>query len=271
MSVRAALGDATAQLTAISDTPRLDAELLLAHALGVERGAMLLDLSRYAVPAEFAGLVARRMAHEPVAYIVGTRNFWTISLSVGPGVLIPRADSETLIEAALAHFGEAGPRAILDLGTGPGTLLLAALDQWPNARGIGVDRSETALTYAQRNATALGLADRATFVIGGWADGGSADLILCNPPYVETSAPLDRQVADYEPHEALFAGRDGLDDYRAILPTLARRIHPGGIAILEIGASQERAVTALASAAGLAVRSRKDLSEHVRALLCVSE
>ncbi|MEQ1725233.1 MAG: peptide chain release factor N(5)-glutamine methyltransferase [Sphingopyxis sp.] len=269
--MKRALGDATAQLTAISDTPRLDAELLLAHALGAERGTMLLDPDRFALPSTYAALVARRMAYEPVAYILGTRDFWTISLSVGPGVLIPRADSETLIEAALAHFGEAGPATTLDLGTGPGTLLLAALDQWPKAHGVGVDRSETALGYAQRNATALGLGARATFVEGGWDDGGSADLILCNPPYVETSAPLDRQVADYEPHEALFAGRDGLDDYRAILPTLARRIHPGGIAILEIGASQERAVTALASAAGLAVRSRKDLSGHVRALLCVSE
>jgi release factor glutamine methyltransferase len=252
----------------MSDTARLDAELLMAHALGVERGALLLDPKRFDVPATFAALVERRVTHEPIAYIVGRRDFWTISLSVGPGVLIPRADSETLIEAAVAHFGEAGPATILDLGTGPGTLLLAALHQWPKARGIGVDRSEVALTYARANAAALGLADRATFVTGGWADGGAADLILCNPPYIESNARLDRQITDYEPPEALFAGVDGLDDYRVIIPTLAPRILPGGVAIIEIGVGQCAAVTALAEAAGFTVTCKRDLGGRERALIC---
>ena len=112
--VSAALRDAAARLAATSDTPRLDAELLMAHALGVERAALLLDPSRFAVPAGFAALVERRLAHEPVAYIVGSRDFWTIRLSVGPGVLIPRPDSETLIEAAVDHFGTEGPKRVLD-------------------------------------------------------------------------------------------------------------------------------------------------------------
>lgn len=268
MSVRAALSDAIVKLTAVSDTPRLDAELLMAHALGVERGALLLDPARYAVPAGFAELVARRMAHEPVAYIVGSRDFWTIRLSVGPGVLIPRPDSETLIEAAVAHFGEAGPANILDLGTGPGTLLLAALDQWPHARGVGVDQSGTAIDYARINAAALGMAARATFVEGGWADGGSADLILCNPPYIADDEPLDAQVANYEPAEALFAGADGLDDYRIIFATLAGRIMAKGVAILEIGAGQQADVTSIAELAGLNVVSRNDLGGRARALIC---
>lgn len=268
MSISAALGDASAKLAAMSDTARLDAELLMAHALGVERGAMLLDPKRFDVPVTFAALVERRMAHEPIAYIVGRRDFWTINLGVGPGVLIPRADSETLIEAALAHFGEAGPANILDLGTGPGTLLLAALHQWPNARGVGVDMSEIALGYARANAAALGLADRATFMAGDWADGGTADLILCNPPYIESNARLDRQVIDYEPPEALFAGVDGLGDYRIIIPTLAPRILPGGVAIIEIGVGQCAAVTALAVSEGFAVAFKRDLGGRERALIC---
>ncbi|MEQ1510495.1 MAG: peptide chain release factor N(5)-glutamine methyltransferase [Sphingopyxis sp.] len=269
--MKRALGDASARLAAISDTPRLDVELLMAHALGLERGAMLLDLSRHNLPSNFAALVERRARHEPIAYILGTRDFWTIRLGVGPGVLIPRPDSETLIEAAIAHFGEAGPATILDLGTGPGTLLLAALDQWPNARGVGVDKSEGALGYARANAANLGMAARATFMRGGWEDGGDADLILCNPPYIAVDEVLDSQVAGFEPHEALFAGSDGLEDYHIILPTLARRISEGGVAIIEIGASQSEAVTALAKAAGLSVSVRNDLGGRSRALICVPD
>ncbi|MEY4270737.1 MAG: Release factor glutamine methyltransferase, partial [Pseudomonadota bacterium] len=135
-AVAGALRDAAARLAGVSDTPRLDAELLMAHALGVERGTLLLDLVRFSLPEGFAALVARRSAHEPVAYIIGHAEFWSLRLRVGPGVLIPRADSEKLIEAAIAHFQHVTPpRTILDLGTGPGTLLLAALSVWPDARG----------------------------------------------------------------------------------------------------------------------------------------
>src|SRR5688500_16265753 len=145
---------------------------------------MLLDRLDREAPEGFEPLLARRLAHEPVAYITGRRAFWTIELEVGPGVLIPRPDSETLIEAAVERFGARGPAAILDLGTGPGTLLLAALAHWPGARGLGIDRSDPALRFAVRNAERLGLAGRAAFRSGNWGDGLEArfDLVLANPP-----------------------------------------------------------------------------------------
>lgn len=266
MTVRAALAAAAARF-AFSATPRLDAELLLAHALGITRERSLLDPPA-AVPAAFAALVERRAAHEPIAYITGTRAFWTIELDVGPGVLIPRADSETLIEAAVAHFGERAPRTVLDLGTGPGTLLLAALDQWPAATGVGVDASDAALAFARRNAERLGMADRASLVRGSWAaTGGAFDLILCNPPYIGTAEPLPPEVSAFEPGEALFAGLDGLDDYRALAPLLPAQLAPGGCACIEIGHRQAAAVTALLEAAGLAVALRRDLAGRDRCLI----
>ncbi|MGH6781116.1 MAG: peptide chain release factor N(5)-glutamine methyltransferase, partial [Sphingomonadaceae bacterium] len=218
-SVRAAIAVAAARLTS-SDTPRLDAELLMAHALGVAREAMLLKHLDEATPADFPALVDRRAGGEPVAYIIGNRAFWTIELKVGPGALIPRPDSETLIEAAIDHFGQAGPANVLDLGTGPGTLLLAALAEFPEAHGLGIDASEKALAYAEANAAALGLEQRARFQLGDWAVDleRQFDLVLCNPPYVETSATLARDVIEHEPHSALFAGTDGLDDYRRLAP-----------------------------------------------------
>lgn len=267
--VKQSLRDAAQQLAAVSDTPRLDAELLMAHALGVERQAVLLDPSRFTVPERFAELVARRMKREPVAYILGYRDFWTVRIGVGPGVLIPRPDSETLIEAAISHFGTNGPARILDLGTGPGTLLLAALNEWPAARGIGIDASATALKYAENNASALGLQDRAELVLGDWAVDitGAFDLILCNPPYIAETEALMPDVADHEPLGALFAGDDGLDDYRRIIPDLPRILAPEGIAILEIGATQHMLVRELAEAAGFVVACRQDLAGRDRALL----
>ena len=264
-----ALREAAARLAAVSDTPRLDAELLMAHALGVERQALLLDPARYAVPRDFEALVARRVAHEPVAYILGYRDFWTIRLKVGPGVLVPRPDSETLIEAAMAHFGAAGPGQILDLGTGPGTLLYAAMSEWPEARGLGVDASDIALGYAADNAAALGLADRVELMAGNWAErvAGPFDLILCNPPYIADNEKLMPDVAGHEPGCALFAGADGLDDYRRIIPDLPRILAPGGIAILEIGPTQHISVGELAEAAGFKVACRQDLGGRDRALL----
>jgi len=267
--VAAALRDAARRLADVSDTPRLDAELLMAHALGIERQALLLDPARYVVPAAFAALVERRMAHEPIAYILGHRDFWTIRLAVGPGALIPRPDSETLIEAAVQHFGDRGPGHILDLGTGPGTLLLAALAEWPDARGLGIDASDAALDYARGNAAALGMTVRAAFRTGDWAAGvtGPFDLILCNPPYIAETEMLMADVADHEPTSALFAGADGLDDYRRILPDLPRILAPGGAAILEIGHTQRISVSELARAAGFAVACKQDLGGRDRALL----
>ena len=260
---------AAARLADSSETPRLDAELLMAHALGIEREDMLLCHLDDPAPAAFDGLVERRAAHEPIAYITGRRAFWTIDLEVGPGVLIPRPDSETLIEAAVVRFGDKDPGKILDLGTGPGTLLLAALAQWPAAQGLGVDRSERARGYFETNVAALGLEDRARFRLGDWTEDldGQWDLILCNPPYVESGADLPPDVALWEPDGALFAGADGLDDYRRLAPGLGRLLAPGGIACVEIGAGQEEKVHSLFKKSGVSIESRSDLNGIARCLI----
>ena len=265
--MRTALATAAARF-AFSATPRLDAELLMAHALGIDRHALLLDLDR-AVPPGFAALVDRRAQHEPIAYITGTRGFWTIDLAVGPGALVPRADSETLIEAAIERFAGVPPATILDLGTGPGTLILALLAEWPGAQGMGIDRSAAALGYATANAAATGVGRRARFVRGDWAAaiGARFDLVVANPPYVEAAADLPREVRAHEPAGALFAGADGLDDYRRLAPALSGLIAPGGAAILEIGATQAAAVTAVLEGEGFAVACRADLGGRPRVLV----
>jgi release factor glutamine methyltransferase len=241
----------------------------MAHALGITREALLLRHLDDPAPTTFAVLVERRAAQEPIAYITGTRAFWTIDIAVGPGVLIPRADSETLIEAAVEHFRDRAPTRILDLGTGPGTLLLAALDQWPGASGLGVDMSDTALAIARDNAARLGMTSRASFVAGNWAAGitGPFDLILANPPYIGIGESLPEEVRGHEPAMALFAGVDGLDDYLVIAPQLPALLAPGGAAILEIGSTQGDAVTALLVAQGLSVMPRNDLGGRPRALV----
>jgi release factor glutamine methyltransferase len=266
MNLTSSLKAATARLAAVSDTPRLDAELLLAHALGIPRDGLILADPESGVPAAFETLLARRECGEPIAYITGTRGFWTVELEVGPGVLIPRPDSESLIEAALDHFGTDGPRTVLDLGTGPGTLLLAALDQWPAARGLGVDASATALGYARRNAELLGVADRAEFRLGDWTEGLDArfELILCNPPYVGIDAELGPGVREWEPHEALFAGADGLDEYRRLASLIPPCMAPAGIACIEIGAGQDALVAQLFEAVGLRASRRRDLAGRYR-------
>ena len=269
-SIPRALGRATEQLRSISDSPRLDAELLMAAALDIGRDRLLLDMPRGEAPAIFLHHVGRRLRGEPVAYITGHRAFWTIDLEVGPGALVPRPDSETLIAAAVEHFtGTKGPRRILDLGTGPGTLLLAALDEWPKASGIGVDASEAALAYAHRNGLRIGLADRAEFRIGDWAGGIDErfDLILCNPPYIATDAELGPGVAEHEPHEALFAGEGGLEAYRTLAPQLPRLLAPGGLATVEIGYDQAESAAEILQVEGLQFRLSRDLAGHPRALL----
>ena len=269
-AIARALNRATQQLSATSDTPRLDAELLMAHALGVERDTLLLSRQVEPVPAQFAELLDRRRSGEPVAYITGKRAFWNIELEVGPGALVPRPDSETLIAAAVEHFtGTAGPKRILDLGTGPGTLLLAALDQWPKATGIGIDSSRVALDYAEANAKRLGLAPRAHFRRGDWAKGISErfDLVLINPPYVAENAELGPGVAEYEPAEALFAGREGLDDYQRLAPEIGQLVAPGGLAVIEIGHDQSQAVRQILEDAGLQPGLAHDLAGRPRAML----
>lgn len=274
----AALATATLTLQATSETPRLDAELLMAHALKIDRSTLLLRLRDLAVPPEFDALLARRAAHEPVAYILGRQDFWDLSLEVTPEVLIPRGDSETLIETAQKHFaGVMPPVRILDLGTGSGALLLAGLSLFPDATGIGIDASAAALAVAQRNADGLDFTPRcqlqhASWRDNGWADNlGTFDLILCNPPYIESALPLMPSVQNYEPHSALFSGTDGLDDYHILFPQILALLTACGIAIFEIGLGQEHAVSDIADSAGLSVFAHADLAGIPRALLMAAK
>jgi release factor glutamine methyltransferase len=257
-----------ALLAATRRIDRFDAELLLAHMVGEDRLAMLAGADREVDFDAFEPLIARREAGEPLAYITGHREFWSLDLLVSPAVLIPRPDSETLIDAALAARRDRRPATILDLGTGSGALLLAALSEWPNARGLGVDASAAALAVARSNAERLGFARRAAFLESDWgaAVRGRFDLIFCNPPYVESDADLSPEVMR-EPASALFAGPDGLDDYRRIIPQLPGLLAPGGVACIEIGHTQAAAVLALAGTAGMAGILRHDLAGRDRCLV----
>jgi release factor glutamine methyltransferase len=268
--VSEAIRAAAAQLSASSDTARLDAELLMAHVLSTGRSDLLLHRMRDPAPAGFAALIERRLNHEPVAYITGTAEFYGREFMVSPAVLIPRADSEVLVEAALAAAPV--PLRVLDCGTGSGALLLSVLAERAGAQGLGIDRSLDALQVAAANAARLGLSERARMLIADWTQAGWArelgrfDLILANPPYVEADADLAPSVREHEPAGALFAGRDGLDDYRVLIPQLPGLLAPGGTALVEIGHSQAEAVGAIAKAAGFAIDLRRDLGGRLRVL-----
>jgi len=222
--------------------------------------------------ARLAPLLARRAAREPLALILGRREFWSLDFAVSPATLIPRPESETLVEAAVAAFADrAPPRRVLDLGTGTGCLLLAALAEFPGAFGIGVDRAEAAAALAARNAASLRLADRVAIVCGNWADALDAgfDLVLCNPPYIRTGDldGLMPEVARYEPASALDGGTDGFAAFRRVMPELPRLLDAAGVAVLEIGAGQLDGAVGLARQAGLAAEQRADLAGVPRALL----
>lgn len=271
MTIAEALREAAATLTSTSDTPRLDAELLMAEALGVSRSDLLLRYTQASVPDAFVTLVARRLGHEPIAYILGRQEFFGLNFSVTPAVLIPRPDSEILVEAAVAAGLDA--RRVLDCGTGSGALLLAVLAHLPKATGVGIDRSAEALAVAAANARTLGLADRAEMIVADWHQhdwpatlGGPFDLILANPPYVEENAVLAQSVRGHEPSGALFGGADGLDAYRALLPQLPGLMTSHGRALVEIGHTQTDAVTVIARNAGFEARLHRDLGNRPRVL-----
>lgn len=274
MNIAKAIRAAAERLASSSDTARLDAELLMAHALDVSRSDILLRHMDRPAPADFDALVDRRASHEPVAYITGQTEFYGLELDVAPGVLIPRGDSETLIEAAKDVFAaRKPPESILDLGTGSGALLLAAMSIFPSATGHATDASEAVVPILLRNVQLHGDGRSIAFEIAdwraeGWAKGfGQFDLILCNPPYVEQEAELDPDVREFEPASALFAGQDGLDDYRILIPQIRSLMNEGAIAIFEIGATQADAVCELAKAARFTVEIRRDLANRPRAVV----
>lgn len=254
------------------EAPRREARLLAAHCLGLPASS-LLDPARMLDRQAYAALVARRAGREPMAFITGRAGFWTLELEVSPATLVPRADSETLIEAALAARPDRQRvRRILDLGTGTGCLLLAALTEFPAAEGLGIDLSWEAARLAARNGRANGLAGRAFFVAGDWAASvsGRFDLILCNPPYIPQAelAGLMPEVAGYEPARALDGGPDGLDAYATLIAMLPQMLAQGGAAVFELGVGQADAVAALAAQAGLThVATRPDLGGIARAIV----
>ncbi|WP_268740885.1 peptide chain release factor N(5)-glutamine methyltransferase [Novosphingobium album (ex Hu et al. 2023)] len=271
MTVGARLREAAQMFGADNPTARLDAEVLMAAALGCRRSDLLLRHMRDPAPEAFEDLLARHLAGEPVAYIVGTAEFYGLEFEVDSAVLIPRADSETAIETAREAFDGTAPTSILDCGTGSGALLLAALSLFPESRGTAIDRSSEALAVAMRNAAKLGLDHRAQFHLRDWGEPGWAEglgapfgLILANPPYIEDDASLEPGVRDHEPHGALFAGPEGLDAYRILIPQLPGLLAASGLALVEIGYRQAEAVSAIGEAAGLAAAIHHDLGGRPR-------
>jgi release factor glutamine methyltransferase len=259
------------------ETPELDARLLVGHALGLDHADLAAQSDRIVGGEEAERIrifAARRMAREPVARILGCKEFWSLPFVVAPAVLVPRPETETLVEAALTVLdAEPGRRPrIADLGTGSGALLLALLHEIRGAEGVGTDVSPAALDVARKNAKRLGLAQRATFVVCdfGAALGGGFDLVVSNPPYVAQPEwrRLAPEVRNHDPKLALDGGSDGLAAYRRIAADARRLLAPGAHIILELGAGMADPVTAIFAAQGLAIRAaRPDLSAVPRALI----
>jgi len=226
-------------------------------------------------PAEqerFFALIARRAAREPLAYITGTKEFWSLTFAVGPGALIPRPESETLVESALRTCDKDRPLRVLDIGTGSGCLLIAVLVERAGATGIGVDLSEAALGWADKNAVTLGVAQRCRLESADWepAGAGSFDVILANPPYLTTAefAQSEPEIREWEPRSALVAGEDGLDAIRSLAPVLGRRLALGGQAFVELGQGQGPAAAEILARSGLEVLAIiPDLSGVPRCLI----
>jgi release factor glutamine methyltransferase len=258
------------------EAARREAWLLLAAATGRERASLMAGAGTAlsaGQQARLEQLLERRRAREPIAYILGEKEFWSLPFQVGPEVLIPRPETETVVEAALAQVRDRrAPLRILDLGTGSGCLLLALLSELPNATGVATDISPEALALAEINAVRLELAGRTELRASDWGSEVEPpfDLIVSNPPYVSAAEwpKLQAEVRDFEPSAALLAGPDGLDAYRALAPDCARLLAPGGCVALEIGQGQGDAVAGLLTRAGLeVVERRQDLAGIGRCLV----
>ncbi len=263
--------------TAGIESANLDARLLLGHALGLGPVEVIAAPEREIDPGQIASierLMARRAAGEPVARIMGVKEFWSRDFKLSPQTLVPRPETETLVEAALGTVSDrAAPLRILDLGVGSGILLGALLLELPRSWGVGVDLDFDAARMAQENFAALAISDRAQTICGNWADAieGRFDLVVSNPPYIPSGeiAGLAAEVREHDPAGALDGGADGLNSYRAIVADLPRVLAAEGRAVLELGAGQEPAVAAIARSAHLRVNgpARCDLSGQPRALI----
>jgi release factor glutamine methyltransferase len=272
---------ATARLQAAGvDSPTIDARLLLEAAAPVSRADILSDPHRVLATdaaERLAGYVDRRARREPVSLILGRKGFWKLMLKVGPGVLTPRPDTETILDIVLADFPPGRAFSVLDLGVGSGAILLAILAERPLARGLGVDASEDALAVARENAASLGLEPRAALLRGDWTVGlgeASFDLVVSNPPYIPTAdiETLDPEVRDHEPRLALDGGADGLDAYRRLAPEILHVLKPGGQFVVEVGAGQAADVEALFRQAGAeALRRHRDLADRERVVAGVKK
>ena len=264
------------------DSPELDARVLIGFALGLDHAALAAAAKREISCSEaqrITMLGERRLNHDSIAAIVGSKEFWGLPLRVSAATLIPRPETETVVEAALDAIKRLGPRTqalrIADLGTGSGCLLLALLSELPNASGIGTDISIDALAIAEQNARALGLAQRCQLICGNFADAlvGGLDLVVCNPPYIATPdlARLAPEVRR-EPRIALDGGPDGLAGYRAIAADALRLLAPGGCLALELGVGQAPAVGTLLRTAGLAPQGPlRDLAGVPRAIVALAQ
>lgn len=272
VAVRQLLADAAAALPGVEG--RHEAELLLLHVLGRERSwlfAHATDPVDAADAARFAGLLARRVAGEPVAYLVGHRGFWTLDLAVNPATLIPRPETELLVELALARLPADTALAVADLGTGSGAIALALASERPQASVVATDASAAALEVARANAVRNALA-RVRFLHGPWfapLQGMRFDLIASNPPYIASDDPhLQQGDLRHEPASALASGIDGLDDIRVIVAGAAAHLHPGGWLLIEHGWDQGAAIQALLRQAGLEqVCTERDLEQRDRVTL----
>jgi release factor glutamine methyltransferase len=244
------------------DSAGLDARILVGHLLGLDLTGMIAAAARPISDDEAARLEAlarRRLAGEPIARILGRKEFWGLPLQLSAATLIPRPDTETVVELALMMRRGAPSlnrrSRLADIGTGSGAILLALLSELPDADGVGTDISAAALSTARRNAVDLGFADRATFVACDYATAlsGAFDLIVSNPPYIRSGdiKGLASEVRDHDPHRALDGGADGLDAYRALIPQAAELLAPGGALVVEAGHDQSHAIEALMAAAGL--------------------
>ena len=258
------------------DSPVIDARILVEAACDATRTDIITDPYRAVTPEQMATLSAyldRRQRREPVARIIGRKGFWKIMLNVDSNVLIPRPDTEVVVDMALKSTGEADALRILDLGVGSGAIILSILAERPGATGLGIDVSEEALAVARENASQLGLEGRLALLRGDWTWGladGEFDIVVSNPPYIASDEieTLEPEVKHHEPRLALDGGPDGLDAYRVLAPEILRVLKPGGLFLVEIGWTQAEAVTALFKAAGASdLTTVKDLADRDRVVM----